>query len=672
MPHLRDRLALRARATVPAGARSVWLTGALALTALIAAVRSPIPALAAAPLSWSAPATVDYGQALKAISCPSRGLCVAVDGAGHVVASTAPTAGASSWKRVASDASHALNSVSCASVALCAAVDDAGRVLLSTDPSVAESWTARTIDGTTPLMAVSCPSESLCVAVDQLGKALIGEKPVSSTPSSAQPWTSATIDSGHALDSVSCSSVGLCVAVDNAGAALASEHPAGGAPAWAGREVDSAHPLLGVSCYPAGACVALDGYGNAFASADPASPTPTWSTTSIDPSAAGGTGVTAGVSCASSGLCVALDGSEMARASDDPTDPVPAWSVSHAGLALNALSCAPEGFCAAVSTGGRVLSASVPAPSVTTNAPVEVGQTTAKLAGAVNSNDALVSACRVQYGTSSEYGQSVACSALPAPGEAPEQVTASLTGLEPGTLYHYRLVALSGAGEGVGADQTFTTVTAVLVHPRPTITGVPAVGSRLTCDPKVPASEPATLAYEWRRDSSPISGADGSAYRVMRADATHHLQCLVTATNVAGSATGHSAFVTIPPQGVLAAANETAVGRARAAGRRVTVVVRCSPRASRGCTIALRLTIARRDRHGRLAAIVVGSSAARLARGQSRALTVSLDALGRGLLARAKHLTVRLSVSGTVIGVLQASLSRQRLTLGQPSRGRRR
>lgn len=569
---------------------------------------------------------------------------------------------------MASDSSHALTSVSCASAALCVAVDNAGQVLVSTSPATFGSWTARAIDGTTPLASVSCPSESLCVAVDRLGKALVGEQPASG----AHAWTSAAIDSGHVLESVSCSSVQLCVAVDDAGSALASGRPGGGASAWAARGIDAARALLGVSCDTAGACVAVDGYGNALTSADPTSSTPTWSSTSIDPSATGGTGAPAGVSCASSGLCVVVDGSEVARASDDPTDPVPVWSASHAGLVLDALSCAPEGFCAALSTGGRVVSASTPAPGVATDTPVEVAQTTAKLAGTVDPNDALLSDCRFEYGTSTAYGQSVPCSSPPAPGSTAQAVGASIAGLAPGTLYHYRLVALSGAGEGAGADQTFTTVTAALVHPRPTISGVPAVGSRLNCNPGVPAGEPVTLAYEWRRDSSPIAGATGSVYRVAKADATHHVQCLVTATNPAGSATGHSAFVAIPRQGVVAAINETTVGRARAGGGRVTVSVRCSPRAARGCAIVLRLTTPRGNRHGRLVAVAVGSSAARLARGQRRTLTVSLDALGRRLLAHAKRLTVQLSVSGTVIGVLSASLSRQRVTLSQSPRGRRR
>lgn len=642
----------------------VCLPPVVALAAIVAAISFPSDTLAAAPLSWSAPATIDSGQTLNAIACPTRGLCVVVDGAGRILASSAPTTVASSWKLVASDSQHALNSVSCASAAFCAAVDNAGQVLVSVNPGTFGSWTPHPIDGASSLTSVSCPSQSLCVAGDQLGNVLTSTDPVSGS----HPWTATAVDAGTELASVSCASAQMCLAVDAAGSALASAEPTGGASAWHKREVDS-HALLDVSCDLAAVCVALDGSGNALASADPTSLTPTWSSTAIDP-AASGAGLPASVSCVASRLCVAVDGSETARASDDPANPTPVWSESHASRALDRVSCTSEGFCAAVSSGGQVLTATLPAPLATTGAPIEVAQSTATLGGTVNPNDALLSDCRFEYGTSAAYGQSTPCSALSLTGNVAQAVTASLTSLAPGTLYHYRLVALSGAGEGIGADASFTTVTATLVHPHPSISGVPAVGSRLACNPGVPGGEAATLAYEWRRDGGPIAGASSSVYRVARADATHHVQCLVTATNAAGSATGHSAFVAIPAQGVVIATDETVVGRASAKGERVSVSIRCSPRAAKGCVIALRLTGLLRDRHRRLVSVVLGSSDVRLARGQRRTVSVALDSRSRRLLAHAKYLTAQLSVSGTVIGVLSASLSRQRLTLSL--RGRRR
>jgi hypothetical protein len=64
-----------------------------------------------------------------------------------------------------------------------------------------------------------------------------------------------------------------------------------------------------------------------------------------------------------------------------------------------------------------------------------------------------------QYGTSSSYGSS----APAAPGRdigsghAAQSVSATPLGLQPGTLYHYRVVAVSSAGTSKGPDGTFTT-----------------------------------------------------------------------------------------------------------------------------------------------------------------------------------------------------------------------
>jgi hypothetical protein len=60
-----------------------------------------------------------------------------------------------------------------------------------------------------------------------------------------------------------------------------------------------------------------------------------------------------------------------------------------------------------------------------------------------------------EYGASSCYGMKTATSPLPAGESVP--VSASLTGLEPETAYHYRLVARNSTGTSYGADAAFTT-----------------------------------------------------------------------------------------------------------------------------------------------------------------------------------------------------------------------
>lgn len=62
-----------------------------------------------------------------------------------------------------------------------------------------------------------------------------------------------------------------------------------------------------------------------------------------------------------------------------------------------------------------------------------------------------------QFGTTQAYGSMTSPVAVGS-GEAKVAVSASLSGLQPLTLYHYRLVATNSFGTSVGADRTFTTV----------------------------------------------------------------------------------------------------------------------------------------------------------------------------------------------------------------------
>ena len=62
-----------------------------------------------------------------------------------------------------------------------------------------------------------------------------------------------------------------------------------------------------------------------------------------------------------------------------------------------------------------------------------------------------------EYGTTTSYGQQTATTDAGA-GSAPQSVTGFLTGLQPATTYHYRLVAQNSAvGTEYGYDFTFTT-----------------------------------------------------------------------------------------------------------------------------------------------------------------------------------------------------------------------
>ena len=69
-----------------------------------------------------------------------------------------------------------------------------------------------------------------------------------------------------------------------------------------------------------------------------------------------------------------------------------------------------------------------------------------------------VTECTFEYGTSTSYGSSVPCSALPGSGSSPVAVSALLTtGLAASTEYHYRISATNAAGTSNGEDVTFKT-----------------------------------------------------------------------------------------------------------------------------------------------------------------------------------------------------------------------
>jgi hypothetical protein len=629
---------------------------AAALLAALAALLVHVPLAAGAPaLSWTTASAFDLGHVTSGLSCGSESLCVAVDREGDELSSTDPTQPSASWSRQHISAA-ALNGVSCAPEGLCVAVDASGAAVVGA--TGAASWSSTPVDAGHALSGVSCPQASLCVAVDSAGRVLTSTRPASGN------WSPALIDAEHpSLRAVSCASPTRCVAVDSAGDVLSSSNPTGGASAWhllriAGEE------LTGVSCSTAGVCVAVDAAGDVFASSDPTGGG--WTGTAIDAERF------EAVSCAASAVCVAVDGRGEALASDEAAAPVPAWAASRpSGEALSAVSCLPGGSCLALSAGGRSLLGRVSAPVAVTLLPTVVTADSASVAGAVDPRDAVLSACRFEYGTSAAYGQSLPCAARPAPSGGNQSVGAQLEGLSPNTTYHYRLLVASPEGSAQGADVTFTTAVSSavpIVQPHPSIAGTPAVGQRLTCRTSTtPAGVSAQLSYAWLLDLIPVSGATASTYQVRGRDSGHHLQCQVTAVDGGGSASAKSVFVTIPVGGAPASTGETQVGRVAVRRAGVSVPVSCSAQAPGGCRISLRL-VTGGVRRGRRVSVTLARAAALLARGTHRSLALSLSGSARRLLAARRRLSATLQVSGTVIGVIEGQLSSQAVTLRASAR----
>ena len=95
------------------------------------------------------------------------------------------------------------------------------------------------------------------------------------------------------------------------------------------------------------------------------------------------------------------------------------------------------------------------APAAITGPVSAVGPTSATASGTVNPNGRSTS-WYFEYGTTTSYGRRTS-SRSAGSGNANTQVSGSLTGLAPGTTYHYRLVASNGDGTTRGRDGIFTT-----------------------------------------------------------------------------------------------------------------------------------------------------------------------------------------------------------------------
>jgi hypothetical protein len=94
-------------------------------------------------------------------------------------------------------------------------------------------------------------------------------------------------------------------------------------------------------------------------------------------------------------------------------------------------------------------------PTASTGAAREVTNTSVTLSGAVQPNGQPTEYA-FQYGSSTQYPQETAVQNAGS-GAASVAVTATVIGLQPGTTYHFRLIAANAHGSAAGADVTFRT-----------------------------------------------------------------------------------------------------------------------------------------------------------------------------------------------------------------------
>ena len=118
-------------------------------------------------------------------------------------------------------------------------------------------------------------------------------------------------------------------------------------------------------------------------------------------------------------------------------------------------------------------------PNNFTLAATAITATGATLNGTVNAQGSST-AVSFEYGLTTAYGSSAAATPTPVTGSSPTAVSAALTGLNSGTLYHYRVSGTSSAGTTTGGDLTFVTPLSNLSAVYNAATDVPVTAAAVT------------------------------------------------------------------------------------------------------------------------------------------------------------------------------------------------
>lgn len=196
---------------------------------------------------------------------------------------------------------------------------------------------------------------------------------------------------------------------------------------------------------------------------------------------------------------------------------------------------------ASITAYGSDLTFTTPAlpPTVVTTAATGVNTTAATLNGTVNANDAST-AVTFEYGPTTLYGSFAAGVPPTVTGTSVTPCSAAISGLQPNTLYHYRIVGTNSGGTSNGNDMTFTTAAAppiVVTNPASGIgtTSATLNGSvtALNASTTVTFQYGLTLAYELPAVPgvpSPVTGNVATAVSAnltgLLTNTTYHFRCV--------------------------------------------------------------------------------------------------------------------------------------------------
>ena len=141
------------------------------------------------------------------------------------------------------------------------------------------------------------------------------------------------------------------------------------------------------------------------------------------------------------------------------------------------------------------------APAATTLAATIIGgSASATLNGTVNGNG-LATTVSFEYGETISYGKSISATPGTVTGNNQTNVNAAVTGLTPGTTYHFRIKAVNSSGTAYGTDLTFTI--SCIIPTVATLAATNISGTSATLNAQVNANGcTATVTFEYGETTS--------------------------------------------------------------------------------------------------------------------------------------------------------------------------
>jgi len=186
-------------------------------------------------------------------------------------------------------------------------------------------------------------------------------------------------------------------------------------------------------------------------------------------------------------------------------------------------------------------------PAVTSGSATDVGADSVAFNGTVKPRGTLTT-YYFEYGTSTNYGFTTPVASAGSEKWLDVSVSVTITGLNPNTTYHYRLVGINSVGTGYGSDKTFTTTGTLPTVATTSTTSVTSASATLNGTVN-PNGEATTYYFEYGVETSygsttlsSSAGSGTSAVSVIAAisellsDTTYHYR--LVATNSEGTSYG--------------------------------------------------------------------------------------------------------------------------------------